>query len=735
MSNGLNKKATDVFNQYAQYIRDYIYKNEWTELRAAQIEAGNIIFNTDTNLVISSSTASGKTEAAFFPVLSTLENNPSSTIGVLYVAPTKALINDQFDRLSNILGESNPLPVTKWHGDASASNKQKLLSKPSGVLQITPESLESILVNRSSDIIRLFGDLRFIIFDEIHTMMGSDRGNQVKCSIERIARKIGYSPRIIALSATMGSVEKAAEWIGRGTGRDTQIVDVSNSEVHWRIMCEQFYTDADSTDGIDAGFEYVHRASNKKRAIIFSNSREETELVCATMHQICQKKGTEDRFYIHHGNLSASIREDAERAIKDDEKKAVACATVTLELGIDIGKLERIINIEAPNTVSGFLQRIGRSGRRNTPPEMVAVFRETTPLPYAPFYEMIPWHMIQMIAIIQLYLESRFIEPPYEKKLPLSLLMHQTLSILSSHPDLQPASLAKRVLSLSAFSSVTREVYKELLIHLIKNDFIEQTEEGRLIVGIRGERVVGNFKFYAVFPDSEDYSVKCDSEEIGTISSPVPVGERFALAGRVWEVSDLDVQHRLIYVSRVEGKMEIAWPGSAGVIHTKILERMRRVLEEDTSYQYLGKKAQERLETARNIAKHTSLCTTPILSLGGTSYVMFPWLGTKGVRTLKKVLNSKCSARFGISSVSSVSCYYITFKMEKGTPETLLEYLFELFSKETIDPEEFVLDNDLLVFEKFDSYIPINLLKKAFAHDRLDFEEVSAKCRRKFKHE
>lgn len=734
MGADLNGKALAVFERYADYIKNFIYKSGWTKLRVSQIEAGDVIFNTESNLVLLSSTASGKTEAALFPVLSLLEKDPSTGIGVLYIAPTKALINDQFDRLSDLLSESC-VPVTKWHGDASLSQKERLLKTPSGILQITPESLESILVNRSSDIIRLFSDLRFVIFDEIHTMMGSDRGAQVKCAIERIARVIGYCPRIIALSATMGRAELAAEWIGRGTGRDTAVVDIPGDDVHWRLLCEQFFIDSDSKNGFDAGFDFVHSACHNKRAIVFSNSREETELVCATMHRICEKKGTDDRFYIHHGNLSASIREDTERAIKDDEKKAVACATVTLELGIDIGKLERIVNIEAPNTVSGFLQRLGRSGRRDASPEMVAVFRETTPLPYAPFYEFIPWHLLQMIAIIQLYLETKFIEPIYEKKLPLSLLFHQTLSILASSGGLTPAALAGRVLSLSAFSCVPKEVYKELLVFLIKCGIIEQTDEKQLIVGTKGEALTNNFKFYAVFQDSEDFSVKKGSEEIGTISSPVPVGERFALAGRVWEVRELDIKRRLIYVELVEGKMEISWPGAAGVIHTRILERMRDILFEDAEYKYLSKNASTRILSARNVARNAGMKDNVILCTGGVSYVMFPWLGTKGVRTLKKVLRTLCADKFGISSVSSESCYYITFKMERGTADTLLEYLSSLFSDENIDPEKFVDNNDMVLFEKYDKFIPVNLLNKAYALDRLDFAELGAKCRRKFKNE
>ncbi len=733
MNSDLNEKALRVFKAYTPYIQNYIYKSGWTKLRQAQIEAGEYILYSESNLLILSSTASGKTEAAFFPILSMLEKNPSQSVSVLYIAPTKALINDQYERICELLSMSD-IPVTKWHGDASSSKKEKLLNNPCGILQITPESLESILFNRASDTVRLFSDLRFVIFDEIHTMLGSDRGSQVKCCIERIARIIGYCPRIIALSATMGDPEKAAQWISKGTGRNTDIVDVHGEDVHWKLLCEHFFVDNDSKNGIDAGYEFVHASCNNKRAIIFSNSREETELVCATMHQISEKKNLADNFYIHHGNLSSSIREDTERVIKSEEKKAVACATVTLELGIDIGKLERVVNIEAPNTVSGFLQRIGRSGRRGTPQEMISVFREVTPLPYAPFYQLIPWHLIQMVAIVQLYIETRFIEPVYEKKLPFSLVFHQTLAILSSCGELTPASLAKRVLSLSAFSNVSSQDYKELLISMIKNGFIEQTDEKTLIVGIKGEKITNNFKFYAVFRDSEDYSVKSGSEEIGTISSPVPAGERFALAGRVWEVQELDIKHRLIYVKQVKGKMEIAWPGSSGVIHTRILERMREVIFEKKNYPYLSENAMKCIETARNVALNAGMRENIIVCTGGVNYVMFPWLGTKGIRTLKKILKTKCSEKFAISSVTSESCYYITFKMENGTAASLMEYLSQL-SDIGFAPEEYVNTDDLVVFEKYDGMIPQNLLNKAFVADRLDFYEVEQKCRRMFKNE
>ena len=218
-----------------------------------------------------------------------------------------------------------------------------------------------------------------------------------------------------------------------------------------------------------------------------------------------------------------------------------------------------------------------------------------------------PWALLRAIAIIQLYVEERFIEPPITKKLPFSLLFQQTLSILSSSGELTLRELAGRVLSLPPFAEVTNEDYKALIVSMIRNDYIEYTENKGLIVGMNGERLTSSFKFYAVFKDSEDYTVRSGSDEIGTITTPPPVGDRFALAGRVWEVEELDIPRKLIYVHPVDGKMEISWPGDYGEVHTRILERMKKVLEEDTEYPYLKRNALERLKTARNVARNTGM--------------------------------------------------------------------------------------------------------------------------------
>ncbi len=732
----------EIFYRFSPFIQDFIYRNGWQDLRAVQIAAARVIFESENNLLITSSTASGKTEAAFFPILSEMCEDMPESIGVLYIAPLKSLINDQFSRLDELL-DLTGIPVFHWHGDVAQSHKSKLLREPRGVLQITPESLESMLMNRSNDLVRLFGDLRYVVIDEIHTLTGTDRGNQIICQLVRLARLIGHTPRRIGLSATIGDASLAAEWLGGGTDVQTIVPRIDEGKTKWRLGMEHFFIQGDDLDQsrdigstaepdedashgrveIDPGYEYIYDCTKNKKAIVFSNSREETEYVTATLRQIAENRGEPDNFLIHHGNLSASIREEAESMMKNDEHKCTTCATVTMELGIDIGRLERIIQNDAPNSVSSFLQRLGRSGRRGTPPEMMMVFREENPLPNAPLPQLIPWGFLRAIAIVQLYIEEKFIEPPTVKKLPFSLAFQQTLSTLASSGELTPKRLAERILSLPPFRHIDKEDYRTLLLGMLQNDFIEMTEEKGLIVGLKGERLTNSFKFYAVFKDSEDYTVRCESDEIGTITTPPPVGDRFALAGRVWEVEELDIPRKLIYVKAVNGKMEVSWPGDFGEIHTRILERMRRVLEEDTIYPYLKPNARHRLEIVRNLARNTGMLGHSLVHLGGFTWCLFPWLGTRSFRTLRKFILQN-AAKYKITNLEFEGCYYMIFKMESGSDYALIKGLCDVLEREGINRESLVASNEMPVFEKYDDFIPAELLRKQYAADKLRCDEI-----------
>ena len=728
----------NVFDRYAPFIQDYIYRSVWKSLRAVQNAAGEAIFNTDDNVLLTASTASGKTEAAFFPILTLLDENPSSTVGVLYIAPLKALINDQFGRLNELCMDEG-IAVTRWHGDASQTQKRRLLKKPSGILQITPESLESLLINKHMEIPSLFGDLRFIVIDEIHSLLRGDRGLQTFCLIERLCRIAGCDPRRIGLSATIGNPEDAGRFLSAGSHRKTIIPKFEGGKEVWRLSMEHFYNSAPQADegktlsqktppmeevsdpapkNADPGIGYIFEHTMGRKCLIFTNSREECESVCQSLRQYCEANHEPDRFLIHHGNLSASYRESAEEEMKDDDSQMSVCATATLELGIDIGKLERAFQIDAPFTVSGFLQRMGRTGRRGQPSEMWFVMREDHMEARALLPASIPWYLIQGIALVQLYIEERFVEPPRMDRLPYSLLYHQTMSTLASQGEMTPAELASRVLTLSCFSKITQDDYRLLLRHLIEIDHINRTENGGLIVGLAGERVVNNYKFYAVFQENVEYTVRSGSEQLGTIVKPAPVGDKIAIAGRVWVVEEVDHKRREVYCTLVKGNIPAYFGDVAGDIHTRILERMYGVLSEDKEYPDLMPHAVCRLADARETFRKSLMSQRPLVPLGGKMWVLFPWLGSYAFLALERFLKLRCGERLGLKGLQSSRPYYMQFTMQVSEAE-FYQIVCEEAAKD-FDALELVYPNEVPVFEKYDEYVPEELVRKGFAHGVLD---------------
>ena len=736
------------FDRYAPFVQEYIYQNHWENLRSIQVAAADAIFNTDENVLLTASTASGKTEAAFFPIITLFSENMPSSVGCIYIGPLKALINDQFSRLNDLCAEAD-IPVWHWHGDVAQSHKAKLMKHPSGILQITPESLEALLLHKHAAIAKLFGDLRFVVIDEVHSLLRGDRGGQTLCLIERLSRIAGVNPRRIGLSATIGDPEGTGEFLSLGTGRKTIIPKIDAKGSKWRLSMEHFYVkdaqaaedkqipDAlpvleektdDAPANADPGIGYIFEHTRGKKCLVFVNSREECEMVTTTLRHYCELNHEPDRFLVHHGNLSASYRETAEGIMKDDSQHMTTVTTATLELGIDIGRLERAFQIDAPWTVSSFLQRMGRTGRRELPPEMWFVIREDEPEVRAMLPTTIPWKLLQGIALVQLYLEERWVEPPRLDRLPFSLLYHQTMSTLASCGELSPRALADRVLRLHYFHRITQEDYRVLLRHLIATDHIQQTEQGGLIVGLAGERVINSFKFYGVFQESEEYTVRSESQELGTVVSPPPVGEKLAIAGHVWQVLDVDHKRRLIYCRQVKGSVPAYFGQCPGDLHTKILTRMRRVLQEDRQYPYLMKNAVARLEQARFTAAHSGAADKTLINLGGNMWCLLPWVGTYTFLTMERFLKIKCADRLGLRNLDSARPFFIQFTM-KADEATFFRVLAEEIRK-PIDPMELVYPKELPLFDKYEEYLPEELVKKGFALGVLDVDGLREKVLR-----
>ncbi len=810
-----------IFDRYAPFVQDFIYDHAWENLRSIQVAAGDAIFNTDENVLLTASTASGKTEAAFFPILTLFWENPPASVGALYIGPLKALINDQFLRLNDLCEEAE-IPVWHWHGDVSAAHKRKLLEHPSGILQITPESLEALLMHKHMAVPRLFCDLRFVIIDEVHSLLRGDRGGQTLCLVERLSRMAGVTPRRIGLSATIGDPERTGAFLASGTGRGCVIPRFEEPRRVWRLSMEHFYItgpqatertatargelggdiqaadvlavervenagDANGRGGVpatthaiaeaagdstcsstneqgdaanarpcanalhgdinvppvneqellaptdaaprdaDPGIGYIFERTRGRKCLVFSNSREEAEAVCTMLRAYCEANHEPDRFLIHHGNLSASLRESAEDIMRDDERLDTIVTTATLELGIDVGRLERAFQIDAPFTVSSFLQRMGRTGRRGDPPEMHFVMREEQPEPRTTMPETIPWKLLQGIALVQLYREQHWVEPPALDRLPYSLLYHQTMATLASTGELTPAELAQRVLTLSYFHRVSTDDFRVLLRHLIATEQIQQTEGGGLIVGLAGERITNSFKFYAVFQENEEFTVRCESAELGTIVNPPPPGERIAIAGHCWLVEEVDWKRHLVYCTQVKGRVPAYFGDCAGDINTRILERMRQVLQEHAAYPYLLPNARARLTQARWTAEQSGTATRPLINLGGETWALFPWLGSYAFLALERLLKIKCADELGLKGLDPARPYYMQFKM-KADEETFFQVVADEAERD-FDPIELVYPNEVPYFDKYDELLPKELVRKGFAEGVLDIEGMRARVR------
>lgn len=704
----------DVFEQLAPFIKDYIYKNKWYEMREIQVAACDIIFNSKDNLLLASGTASGKTEAAFLPILTQLYNNPSSSVGVLYISPLKSLINDQFERIQEIL-DGVDIPVTKWHGDVGYNKKRKLVDKPQGVLQITPESLESMLVHRKEDVPQLFGDLRYIVIDEVHHFMANERGLQLLSILQRIERLANCKPVRVGLSATLGEYSSAGQWLNADKTKKCIVPEVSNKRKRFRLRLEYF----DFRDDVENGeryYEYIFRTTLGKKSIIFANSRYQTEYTIAMLKHMAESKNMENIYRIHHGSISASLREQTEREMKNSDRELVTGATVTLELGVDIGHLDRVIQLQAPYSVSSFLQRLGRCGRRENLAEMFFVFGRNGEKRDDVVVE-IDWEFILCIAILQIYIEEQWIEAGYIPKLPFSLLFHQTMSYIASMGEVSAPCLAQYILTLYPFRNVSQEQYKKLLRYMLDNDLLEKTEQNGLIIGIKGERVVNQRDFCAVFISKVEYTVKYENKSIGTVESLYPVDWQFELGGQSWKVVENCEKSKMIFVVPIGGISESFWKSPVLCNReTKIIKKVKSILNGHKNYSYLSEQAMEKLNEYRIMYKQCGLARDSFIqSSDGSIIRYFPWVGTKEMQALKYALRKK-----GIECEIKLPGIWIDIstKVDKDCIAEIVKQIIQQKEYNFEDFSELINEN---ILGKYNEFIPEELLREQFFVDGMDF--------------
>lgn len=705
------------FNLLAPFIQSYIYRNRWSELRDIQDRAISAILESNNHVLISAGTASGKTEAAFFPVLSRLWQEDPDSFGVIYIGPLKALINDQFERLTNLI-EDAEIPIYAWHGDRSSSEKKRAMNHPKGILQITPESLEALLMNHLGAAKRMFQHLQFIIIDEIHAFMGSERGMQLQCQLNRIDRITGRSVRRIGLSATIQNLEDALHWLGAGSPLPVQLIQgQSGGKKLLLSFRHDEFPDEDEkrTAEIESDrMNYLYNLVSGRKCLVFTVSRMDAEKTAFALKGICEERKDPGEYYVHHGSISSALRGETEGRLRESKGPVTAVATKTLELGIDLGSLERVIQLGTPDSCSSFVQRLGRTGRRDQP--AVMGFMTSNHPNGKNVFDDLPWEMLKSIAMIQLYLEEKWVEPFYEKTCPYSILFHQTLSALMQK-EMSGSELAQAILTLPAFQRILPEDYILLLRHMQTTDIIEKTEIKTLIPGLLGEKLAGYYEFFSVFPDQSGFSVIFHQKKIGEVDNLPELNETLALAGQNWRVTDIDQDRKKIFVLPSQGKTRKQWTGGAGVVHDRILQRIRQILTEETEYPYLDHAALETLRKARKDA--SAFCLSHAWTvLNNHHFLLHPWLGTRKMITLLFLMEKIFSVNLQLQSAVINPAHTGIYINSELPMMDFISILKDEIAK--VAPEDLIPLAPANPIDKYDEFIPEYLIQKAYIYDTLD---------------
>lgn len=531
------------FEQLAKPVQRWIYDQGWSALRQAQEAAIPVILEGRRDVLISASTAAGKTEAAFLPILSALLDAPASSPGVrtLMVAPLKALINDQFRRLTDMCAPVG-VEVHRWHGDVTAGSKHKVLKDPGGILLITPESLEALFVLHGPQIPALFGQLRYVVIDELHAFLGTERGAQLRSLLHRLDLAARRRIVRIGLSATLGDLHLAAEQLRPGGADRVEILRIADGGLDVQVAVRSYVDRAavpaprtgdvylDKSKPIAPGSGAAHVAAHLYGVmrgsdnLVFANSRSDVESFADRLRVLSETAHVPNEFFPHHGNLSKALREDVEAALKDPNKPATAVATTTLEMGIDIGSVRSVGQLGAPPGVASVRQRVGRSGRRGSPPILRVYLTEPEVEAQSPLADELHEELIQTIAILELFLVDGWCEPPDPAVLHTSTLVQQLLSLIAQHGGVSAAQ-AHSLLCTSdgPFGGTDRARFAAVLRSLAAARVIEQASDGTLLLGAVGERTVAHYSFFASFQTGAEYRLVADGKPLGTVPIESPL--------------------------------------------------------------------------------------------------------------------------------------------------------------------------------------------------------------------
>ena len=540
----------------------YIFDQGWPALRKIQEASIRHAHESGDNLILAAPTASGKTEAAFLPAINDIQNW-SQGIKIVYISPLIALINDQFKRITELC-EYLDVPVTSWHGEASQAKKKQLLKDPRGILLITPESLEAMLTRRPGEAEALFGGTEWVIVDELHSFLDTSRGVHVRSILGRIREFAKKQPRYVGMTATLNRESYILAKDFFGGDRDARVLlDNDRNELTITLLYKPTTTPGLPAEIIDDIFEY----SRQESMLVFPNARGRVEEIAVGLKKRAKKHRSNTRYFAHHASIDKELRLEAEEFAKTARQELFTiCCTSTLELGIDIGAVDSVAQVEGAPSVASLAQRLGRSGRQ---------LRHSI----LHLYSSREWSLLQSIATLELYQQGD-IEPVEPIRKPYNVLVQQVLSLLLQYSGLTQSELLAKLTRLNCWGDITTADIESVIDHLLKIDFIEDVE-GCCVVGLAAERTVQSKDFYAHFDPKIEFKVVHDHEHVGEIplnTTTVP-GANIYLAARIWKITEIDTYSKKIYVIPAKDGKPPIFGGNSGDISHKVRRKMFACLQ------------------------------------------------------------------------------------------------------------------------------------------------------------
>lgn len=571
------------------------------------------------NAIILAPTAGGKTEAAFLPVLNVVYSEKLEPISVIYVSPIKALLNNQEERLKK-LSSFIYSDVFKWHGDVESSEKRKFYKNPSQILMITPESLEVILMSQKVDKKELFKNIRFIVIDEIHAFADSERGIHLMAVVERIQSFSKFEIQRIGLSATVGNPHEILKWMQGSSTREGIVINPPKEKKPKKIEIK--YVDETKDDFQK---EIAKRIFGKK-ALFFSNSRTAAE----ELKLLIEGSGID--CHVHHSSINKYFREIAEEKFKLGNNTAII-ATSTLELGIDIGDLDIVLQLDSPNSVSSFLQRLGRTGRREN---SIAHFV---------FFPTDKEKLVFSIAILNLAIRG-WVENVYLVRKAYDILFQQILAITLSTMGTDLESIYELFKNVDSFSEVSKEDFMFLIKHMVENKYL-MYERGKIFIDTETEKKFGGRNFitlYSAFDTNKEFTVKYKNRSIGSLErwfvNALGDNFQFVLAGRCWQTDKIDYDRGILYVIEAEYARPPKWMSEGGFVSFELAQEYLNVLTSNEAYNFLNKTELDLLNEIRYEERSFGLERGKILiEESKNDYIFYTYAGNRVNYTLATVLS------------------------------------------------------------------------------------------------